>query len=136
MTAVWILLFVCTSSLPSCSQGDVSVANQSYTSSEECYADSAKRARGRCQRKHPAEILALGPSCASHRRSSNANSLCGRNSAGSPKSVRPLKGIFCDGISEFESYMASQAVPSLSASGMKGSQSVWAFEPPAGGLFR
>jgi hypothetical protein len=25
MTAVWILLFVCTSSLPSCSQGDVSV---------------------------------------------------------------------------------------------------------------
>ena len=35
MTAVWILLFVCTSSLPSCSQGDVSVANQSYTSSEE-----------------------------------------------------------------------------------------------------
>jgi hypothetical protein len=27
----------------------------------------------------------LGPSCASHRRSSNANSLCGRNSAGSPE---------------------------------------------------
>ena len=46
MTAVWILLFVFTSSLPSCSQGDVSVANQSYTSSEECYADGAKRARG------------------------------------------------------------------------------------------
>jgi hypothetical protein len=37
------------------------------------------------QRKHPAEILALGPSCASHRRSSNTNSLCGRNSAGSPE---------------------------------------------------
>ena len=35
MTAVWILLFVCTSSLPSCSQGNVSVANQSYTSSKE-----------------------------------------------------------------------------------------------------
>ena len=48
MTAVWILLFVCTSSLPSCSQGgDVSVANQSYTCSEECYADGAKRAGGR-----------------------------------------------------------------------------------------
>jgi hypothetical protein len=47
MTAVWILLLVCTSSLPSCSQGDVSVADQSYTSSEECYADGAKRARGR-----------------------------------------------------------------------------------------
>ena len=29
------------------SQGDVSVANQSYTSSEECYADGAKRAGGR-----------------------------------------------------------------------------------------
>src|SRR5262249_13539787 len=35
-----------------------------------------------CQRKHPAEMLALSPSCASHRRSSNANSLCRRNSAG------------------------------------------------------
>jgi hypothetical protein len=46
MTAVWIPLFVCTSSLPSSSQGDVSVANQSYTSSEECYAEGAKRARG------------------------------------------------------------------------------------------
>ena len=32
-----------------------------------------------------AEIPARGPSYASHRRSSNANSLCGRNSAGSPK---------------------------------------------------
>src|SRR5262249_39153000 len=39
-------------------------------------------------------------SCASHRRSSNANSLCGQNSAGSQKSVRPFKGIFCDDISE------------------------------------
>ena len=39
--------------------------------------------RNSCQRKHPAEILALAPSCAFHRRSSNANSLCGRNSAGS-----------------------------------------------------
>jgi hypothetical protein len=43
MTAVWILLFVCTSSLPSCSQGDVSVANQSYASSEECYADGGRQ---------------------------------------------------------------------------------------------
>src|SRR5215510_6319401 len=32
-----------------------------------------------------AEILKLGPSCASRRRSSNANSLCGRNSARSPE---------------------------------------------------
>jgi hypothetical protein len=29
----------------------------------------------------PAEILAFGPSCVSPRRSSNANSLCGQNSA-------------------------------------------------------
>jgi hypothetical protein len=31
----------------------------------------------------------------------------------SRKSVRPFKGIFCDDISEFESYMASHAVGSL-----------------------
>ena len=47
MTAVWIMLFVCMSSSSSCSQGDVSVANTSYASSEECYADGMKRARGR-----------------------------------------------------------------------------------------
>jgi hypothetical protein len=47
MTAVWIMLFVCVSSSPSCSQGDVSVANTSYASSEECYGDGMKRARGR-----------------------------------------------------------------------------------------
>src|SRR5215831_20856940 len=29
------------------------------------------------------------------------------------KSARPFKGIFCDDISEFESYIASQAVGSL-----------------------
>src|SRR5215831_15951183 len=68
-----------------------------------------------CQRKHPAEMLALGSSCASHRRSSNANSLCGRNSAGSRKSVRSFKGIFCHDISEFESYMPSHAVVVLGA---------------------
>src|SRR5262249_17601887 len=47
---------------------------------------SAENRGNSCQRKqHPAEILARGPSlilargpsCASHRRSSNANSLCG-----------------------------------------------------------
>ena len=47
MTAAWIMLFVCMSSSSSCSQGDVSVANTSYASSEECYADGMKRARGR-----------------------------------------------------------------------------------------
>src|SRR5262249_10600693 len=50
----------------------------------------------------------------------------------SRKSPRLFKGIICDDISEFESHMPSQAVRSLSASGMKGSQSIWAFEPPAG----
>jgi hypothetical protein len=39
------MLFVCTSSSPSCSQGDVSVANTSYASSEECYADGMKHRR-------------------------------------------------------------------------------------------
>src|SRR5262245_12489165 len=37
--------------------------------------------------------------------SSNASGLHGRNSAGSPESVRPFKGIICDDISEFESHM-------------------------------
>jgi hypothetical protein len=41
--------------------------------------------------------------------SSNANSLCGQNSLDSRKSVRSFKGIICGDISEFESYMPSQA---------------------------
>src|SRR5215510_2653347 len=79
-----------------------------------------RKSRGNsCQRKHPAEILALGPSCASHRRSLNANSLCGQNSAGSRESERAFKGIFCDDISEFESYHLCQPVrsPPLLAGG-------------------
>ena len=56
---------------------------------------SAENRGNSCQRKHPAEILALGPSCASHRRSSNTNSLCGRNSTGSPEICDELsKGYF------------------------------------------
>ncbi len=47
MITVWVLLFVCAASSASCEQGDVSVANTSYTSSEECYAEGMKRARGR-----------------------------------------------------------------------------------------
>src|SRR5262249_4455557 len=54
--------------------------------------------------------MARGPRCASYRRSSNANSLCGRNDH--RKSVRPFKGIICHDISEFESYMPSQPVRS------------------------
>src|SRR5262249_25057902 len=67
------------------------------------------------QRKHPAEILALGPSCASHRRSSNANSLGGQNSAGSLEICATFQWIICAAVSEFESYMPSHAV-GLSAS--------------------
>jgi uncharacterized protein YgiB involved in biofilm formation len=47
MITVWIMLFVCVTASSSCEQGDVSVANTSYTSSEECYADGMKRAKGR-----------------------------------------------------------------------------------------
>src|SRR5215468_12581051 len=63
--------------------------------------------------KHPAEILALGPSCASHRRSLNANSLGGQNSAGSLEICAIFQWIICADVSEFESYMPSQPVPSL-----------------------
>ena len=60
-----------------------------------------RKSRGNsCQRKHPAEILALGPSCASHRRSSNASAAGIR--LDHRKSVRPFKGIIWDHISEFE----------------------------------
>lgn len=47
-----------------------------------------------------AGILALGPSCIPPPRSSNANSLCGQNSAWPPESARPFKGIICADISE------------------------------------
>jgi hypothetical protein len=69
-------------------------------------------AGGQCS---PCSDPSIGPSCVSPRRSSNANSLCGQNSAGSRESARPFKGIFCDDVSEFESYMPSHAV-GLSAS--------------------
>jgi len=56
---------------------------------------SAENRGNYCQRKHPADILALGLSCASHHCSSNTNSLCGRNSTGSPKICDELsKGYF------------------------------------------
>ena len=66
-------------------------------------------------RKHPAEILALGPGCASHRRSLNANSLGGQNSAGSLEICATFQWIICADVSEYESYMPSHAV-GLSAS--------------------
>ena len=62
-----------------------------WTGHRRIISASAENRGNSCQRKHPAEILALGPSCASHRRSSNTNSLCGRNSAGYRKSVRPFQ---------------------------------------------
>jgi hypothetical protein len=62
-----------------------------------------------CQRKHPAEIVALGPSCDSHPRLVSAAGI----RLNHRKSVRPFKGIFCDDISEFESSHPSHAVGSL-----------------------
>ena len=57
-----------------------------------------------------AEILAYARAAYPQRRSSNANSLQSQNSADHRKSVRSFKGIICVSISEFESYMPSQAV--------------------------
>ena len=74
---------------------------------------------GRCidargQPVHPAERASVTQARAAYprRRSSNANNLCGQNSAGFPQICRPFKGIICDDISEFESYMPSHAVRS------------------------
>jgi hypothetical protein len=70
-----------------------------------------RKSRGNsCQRKHPPEILALGPSCASRRRSSNANSLGGQNSAGSLEICATFQWIICAAVSEFESYMPRSRV--------------------------
>ena len=77
------------------------------------------RKRGNsCQRKHPAAILAVGssypPTVAAQTRIVSAAGI----RLDHRKSVRPFKGRFCNNISEFESYMPSQAVRSLSASGI------------------
>jgi len=59
----------------------------------------------------PAEIRHLATRAAfPQRRSSNANTLCGQNSAGFLQICKTFKGIICDDISEFESYMPSQPV--------------------------
>ena len=59
----------------------------------------------------PAEIRHLATRAAfPQRRSSKANTLCGQNSAGFLQICKTFKGIICDDISEFESYMPSQAV--------------------------
>ena len=64
----------------------------------------------------PAEIRHLATRAAfPQRRSSNANTLCGQNSAGFLQICKTFKGIICDDISEFESYMPSHAVRSPSA---------------------
>src|SRR5262249_54338664 len=119
------------------SRGGRSLYGRSPAQSEQLYCWIGRRriisAENRGNSCH-ASILALGPSCASHRRSSNANSL-----------MRPEFGWITGICATFQRdilrrhfgvRVASQAVRSLSASGMKGSQSIWAFEPPAGGLFR
>src|SRR5947199_9434938 len=57
----------------------------------------------------PAEIRHLATRAAfPQRRSSNANTLYGQNSAGFLQICKTFKGIICDDISEFESYMPSQ----------------------------
>ena len=67
--------------------------------------------RAECLLKIPAEP---SPELRYPRRcSSNASGLHVRNSARTGKSARAFKGIICDDISEFESHMPSQAVPSL-----------------------
>jgi len=64
----------------------------------------------------PAEIRHLATRAAfPQRRSSNANTLCGQNSAGFLQICKTFKGIICDDISEFESYMPSHAVVSVGA---------------------
>ena len=64
----------------------------------------------------PAEIRHLATRAAfPQHRSSKANTLCGQNSAGFLQICKTFKGIICDDISEFESYMPSQPVPSLCA---------------------
>src|SRR3989442_1885212 len=72
------------------------------------------RKRGNsCQRKHPAEILARGssyaPTVAAQTRIVSAAGI----RLDHPKSVRPFKGIFCNNIYEFESYMPTQSVRSI-----------------------
>ena len=58
----------------------------------------------------PAEIRHLATRAAFP---SNANTLCGQNSAGFLQICKTFKGIICDDISEFESYMPSHAAGSL-----------------------
>jgi hypothetical protein len=66
------------------------------------------------QRGHsPDEIRRLAARAASaRRRSANGNSLCGQNSAGFLQTCKTFKGIICDDISEFLSYLPSHAVRS------------------------
>ena len=71
----------------------------------------------------PAEIRHLATRAAfPQRRSSNANTLCGQNSAGFLQICKTFKGIICDDISEFESYMPSHAVRSPLANAREGSE--------------
>ena len=60
---------------------------------------SAENRGNSCQRKHPAEILALGPSCASTVAARTRIVSAAGIRLDHRKSVRPFKGIFCDDIS-------------------------------------
>src|SRR5262245_46674072 len=63
----------------------------------------ARKRGNSCQRKHPAEILALGSSYASTVTAQTRIVSAAAIRLDHRKSVRPFKGIFCNNISKFES---------------------------------
>src|SRR6266478_8722704 len=79
-------------------------------------AAGSSRHRQKTQQFLPAQASCRDPGTRlelrSHRRSSNANSLCSRNSAGSPEICVTFQRDVLHDISEFESYMPSRAVRS------------------------
>jgi hypothetical protein len=100
---------------------------------------SAENRGNSCQRKHSAPGTRLGQSCVSQTSQLKTRIVSVARIRLNPwKTVRPFKGI-CDDISEFESYMPSHAVRSLSdiryrispeqtltnANGLCGQNSAW-----------
>jgi hypothetical protein len=75
---------------------------------------SAENRGNSCQRKHSAPGTRLGQSCVSQTSQLKTRIVSVARIRLNPwKTVRPFKGIICDDISEFESYMPSQPVRSL-----------------------
>jgi hypothetical protein len=74
---------------------------------------SAENRGNSCQRKHSAPGTRLGQSCVSQTSQLKTRIVSVARIRLNPwKTVRPFKGIICDDISEFESYMPSQPVRS------------------------